>query len=48
MSKLAKEICQEASIDQNINTAYHSQTNGQSEQTNQTLETYLRIFCNEQ
>jgi hypothetical protein len=48
MSKLAKEICQEADIDQNISIAYHPQTNGQSEWTNQTLETYLQIFCNEQ
>src|SRR5712664_1122728 len=47
-SKLAKEICGEADIDQNISTAYHPQTDGQSEPTNQTLETYLRIFCNEQ
>jgi hypothetical protein len=47
-SKLAKEICQEADIDQNISTAYHPQTDGQSEWTNQTLETYLQIFCNEQ
>jgi hypothetical protein len=49
VSKLAKEICQEAGIDQNINIAYHPQTDRQSERTNQTLETYLRIFCcNEQ
>jgi transposase InsO family protein len=41
MSKLAKEICQEADIDQNISTAYHPQTDGQSERTNQTLKTYL-------
>jgi hypothetical protein len=47
-SKLAKEICHIAKIDQNISTAYHPQTDGQSERTNQTLETYLRIFCNEQ
>jgi hypothetical protein len=47
-SQLAKEICQEAGIDQNISTAYHPQTDGQSERTNQTLETYLWIFCNEQ
>jgi hypothetical protein len=47
-SKMAKEICQEAEIDQNISTAYHPQTDGQSERTNQTLETYLRIFCNEE
>jgi hypothetical protein len=29
-SQLAKEICQEADIDQNISTAYHLQTDGQS------------------
>jgi transposase InsO family protein len=45
-SKLAREICQEADIKQNISTTYHPQTDGQSEQTNQTLKTYLRIFCN--
>jgi hypothetical protein len=27
---------------------YHPQTDRQSERTNQTLETYLQIFCNEQ
>ena len=47
-SHLAKQICKEANIDQNISMAYHPQTDGQSERTNQTLETFLRIFCNEQ
>jgi hypothetical protein len=47
-SSLAREICKEARIEQNISTAYHPQTDGQSERTIQTLETYLRIFCNEQ
>ncbi len=45
---LAKQICKEANIDQNISTTYHPQTDGQSERTNQTLETFLQIFCNEQ
>ena len=45
---LAKQICKEANIDQNISTAYHPQTDGQSKRTNQTLETFLQIFCNEQ
>ena len=31
-----------------MSTAYHPQTNGQSEHTNQTLEVFLRIFCNHQ
>jgi transposase InsO family protein len=47
-SQLAREICKEAGITQNISTAYHPQTDRQSERTNQTLETYLRIFCNEE
>jgi hypothetical protein len=45
--QLAKNICTKLGIQQNISTAYHLQTDGQSECTNQTLETYLRIFCNE-
>ena len=40
-SKLAREICQITKINQNISTVYHPQTNGQSEKTSQTLETYL-------
>ena len=29
-------------------SGYHLETNGQAEQTNQTLEQYLRIYCNYQ
>src|SRR5260370_28357339 len=45
---MARQICQQIGIKQNISTAYHPQTNGQAERTNQNLETYLRIFCNKQ
>ena len=41
---LSKELCRTLGITQNISTAYHPQTDGQSERTNQRLEQYLHIF----
>ena len=43
-SMFSRELCRALGITQNITTAYHPQTDGQSEQTNQRLEQYLRIF----
>ena len=40
----SRELCRALGITQNISTAYHPQTDGQSERTNQRLEQYLRIF----
>ena len=34
-------------ISQNISTAYHPQTDGQSERANQRVEQYLRIYTND-
>ena len=43
-----KELCRALGVAQNLSTAYHPQTDGQSERTNQTMEGLLRIFCNHQ
>ena len=43
-STFSRELCRTLGITQNISTAYHPQTNGQSERTNQRLEQYLCIF----
>ncbi len=39
--KFTTKLCKLLSIHQNISTTYHPQTNGQSEWTNQSLESYL-------
>jgi len=48
VSKFSTELCHILNIHQNISTAYHPQTDGASEQTNQTLEQYLHVFCGTQ
>ena len=48
MSQFFKELCAQLEIKQNMSSAYHPQTDRQSERTNQTVETILRIFCNHQ
>jgi len=46
--KFSSELCWLLSIKQNISTAYHPQTDGASERTNQTLKQYLHVFCSAQ
>jgi Chromo (CHRromatin Organisation MOdifier) domain len=46
MGKFMCELCKQLRIEQNISTAYHPQTDGQSERTNQWLEQYLRVYGN--
>jgi len=48
VSKFSSELCRLLSIKQNISMAYHPQTDGASERTNQMLEQYLHIFCGTQ
>lgn len=45
-SKLWTSLCQILGVKQNLSTAYHPQTDGQTERTNQTLEQYLQMFVN--
>ena len=40
-SKLFKELCQQLGIRQNLSSAYHPQTDGESERTNQSVEVAL-------
>ena len=43
ISKFMKELCRLMGITQNMSTAYHPRTDGQSERSNQWLEQYLQI-----
>ena len=45
-ARFTKELCRILQIQQNISSAYHPQTDGQSEQTNQWVEQFLRIYTN--
>jgi transposase InsO family protein len=46
-SKFTRELCKQLGIQQNISTAYHPRTDGQSERSNQWLEQYLHFWVNE-
>ncbi len=45
-SHFSKAVCKATQIQQNISTAFHPRTDGQSERMNQWIETYLRNFVN--
>ena len=40
-SKFFEELCEQLGVKQNMSLAYHPQTDGQSERTNQSIETAL-------
>lgn len=44
-SKFWETICELLAIERRLSTAYHPQTDGQTERQNQSLEHYLRTYC---
>ena len=48
VSRFWTELCKQLQIRPRPSTAYHPRTNGLTERTNQTLETYLRAYCSYQ
>jgi len=46
VAKFTKAFAKISGIDPKASTAYHPQTDGQTERTNQILEQYLRTYCN--
>ena len=47
-SRFTQRLLELCEIKGNRSTAYHPQSDGQTERTNQTLEQYLRIYCDYQ
>jgi len=45
-SRFWKWVCSHLSINHRLSSAFHPQTHGQTERQNQTMEQYLRAFCN--
>jgi hypothetical protein len=44
-AKVFQELCTKMGIKSSLSTAYHPQTDGQTERVNQEIEAYLRIYC---
>ncbi len=45
-SRFWKRVCSYLTVDHRLSTAFHPQTDGQTERQNQTMEQYLRAFAN--
>src|SRR5271154_7056416 len=48
VSKFWASLCKLLGIKSNLSTAYHPETDGQTERVNQVLEQYLRFYINYQ
>ena len=48
VSRFWNEVCTALRIKSNLSTAYHPETDGQTERVNQILEQYLRMYTNYQ
>ena len=48
VSRLWNKFCESMNIKVTLSTAYHPQTDGQTERVNQTLEQYIRTYSNYQ
>lgn len=48
VSKFWKTFTSKFNIKRNLSTAYHPESDGQTERVNQSLEQYLRIYCSYQ
>jgi hypothetical protein len=46
VSLVWKSLCARLGITSNLSTAYHPQTDEQTERANQDVERYLRSYCN--
>jgi hypothetical protein len=47
-SKLMRETWNKLNVNQALSTAFHPQTDGETERVNQEIEQFLRVFCNYQ
>ena len=47
-SQFWSDLCYISQTKRRLSTAFHPQTDGQTERMNQTLEHYLRVFCDEE
>ena len=46
VNEMWEQLCKLLGIHRRLSTAYHPQTDGQTEHTNATVEAYIQKFCN--